>query len=104
MSKCTCSINVNLLCVFCVCLFDNRFILCTAANAKENANNTYVVELNLPKGEHKVNIFAHNPVGWSEDNHGSYFLTVINGSSRGSMVNWTLTLVAIVMCSWFKLN
>lgn len=50
------------------------------AHTKKNTNSTYVIELSLPRGEHKVNIFAHNPVGWSQSPQGSYYLTVVSSA------------------------
>lgn len=75
----------------------------TAAHSKPNHNGTYVIELSLPRGEHKVNIFAHNPVGWSQSPQGSYYLTVVSGAFHQHAISahvlaWVL--VSLVWCSF----
>ena len=61
-------------------------------------NSTYTIDLNLPRGEHKVNIFAHNPVGWSENPQSHYFLRVVSGAHSAliaSTYSWFIILFVI---------
>lgn len=63
---------------------DEQAHLFNKSNAKDNT--TYVIETALPRGEHKVNIYAHNPVGWSEQPYSSYFLQVVSAGYRPSSI------------------
>ncbi len=37
--------------------------------ANENAgNSTYTIPIDIPKGEHMMTVYAHNPIGWSTNN------------------------------------
>lgn len=65
-------------------------------NSMSNGNNTYVIELNLPRGDHKVNIYAHNPVGWSENPSGPMFLTVVSGSAT-LITSWIATISILII-------
>lgn len=67
----------------------------SSTNPREPNNNTYVIELNLPRGEHKVNLFAHNPVGWSENPYGSYFFTVVSGAPHHLGMAWHTWLLTL---------
>jgi hypothetical protein len=43
-------------------------------------NNTYEIQLNIPKGLHRMIIYAHNPVGWSQAPNDSYFVVVVSSA------------------------
>lgn len=47
---------------------------------KNVVNNTYEIQLDIPKGQHKMIIYAHNPVGWSLPPNDSYSLAVISSA------------------------
>ena len=51
--------------------------------------------MKLPRGEHTVTIFSHNPVGWSENPSKRMFLSVVSGAPSlqgSSMLVMTLLL------------
>lgn len=58
-----------------------------------------MIETALPRGEHKVNIYAHNPVGWSEQPYSSYFLQVISAGYRPSILTqyWPYYIFILVI-------
>lgn len=79
------------------CLTPPVFVFPPTANAKENANNTYVIEMGLPRGEHRVSIYSHNPVGWSLKPYNTYFLTVVSGANPLTS-NWFSLLILVTLC------
>ncbi|KAF7491839.1 Neural cell adhesion molecule 2 [Sarcoptes scabiei] len=79
---------------------DEQAHLFNKSHFKNNA--TYVIETSLPRGEHKVNIYAHNPVGWSEQPYSSYFLQVVSAAYRNDtnrIVNALLLVLVIIALS-----
>lgn len=51
-------------------LLFSSFSLLLFEIANENAgnNNTYTIPIDIPKGEHMMTVYAHNPIGWSTNN------------------------------------
>ncbi|KAH9402367.1 hypothetical protein TYRP_016426 [Tyrophagus putrescentiae] len=55
-------------------------------------NSTFVIPIPLPRGEHRVIIFAHNPVGWSEHPSPGHFVHVVS-SSMTVATSWIATII-----------
>lgn len=62
------------------------------SNSKDNTS--YVIETALARGEHKVHVYARNPVGWSERPYSSYILSVVNHSNN---LNINLKLISTIL-------
>lgn len=59
-------------------------------------NKTYEIEIALPRGEHKLTIFSHNPIGWSAPFHDDKLMLAVVSASQSLEKHWLFTIVILV--------